>query len=496
MKWFRRDSLITALLLCSCIGWGYPAEDGPREEARRSAGDVVEELYRLVTFDAGTTPDWGKVRSLFVEEAVVVLRTGRDKMTVFSLDGFVNDFVQFIEESDVRKTGFTERILRTKTTVYGDIAHVLVLFDSRIKGSENEARPGIDSFQLIRRAGEWRIVSVTNDRPSPSNPIPSALFDPPDLSGPYLGQEPPGQEAVLFAPGVISTGLHDDAGPSFTRGGREVLFRIAGNPFGIVGTMKEEDGKWSRPALASFSGHYPDGISDFSADGNWIVFSSRRPLSGEGEPVEKSNLWMVTRTPDGWGAPELLPDPISTREFDEYMGAIADDGSIYFARRSRVGDVTGFETFHSKRANGVYQEPEPVEIPHDPQFMTIGGFMSPDASYMLLSIRGHPDGYGAEDIHVSFRNSDQSWGEPINLGPEINSEDTDWMPRVTRDGKYLFFVSWRYDRETWSEKERTFEELIALKRSAQYGWGADIYWASTAAIEKLRPSDAADVRPE
>ncbi len=46
-----------------------------------------------------------------------------------------------------------------------------------INGSKTPARQGIDTFQLIRDAGEWRIISVTNDRPSPDNPIPTALFD-------------------------------------------------------------------------------------------------------------------------------------------------------------------------------------------------------------------------------------------------------------------------------------------------------------------------------
>ncbi len=141
-----------------------------------TAEAVVEELYRLVTFEAGTTPDWDRVRSLFAEEAVVVLRTGREEMTIFTLEGFVNDFVQFIENRDVEKTGFTERILKMKSTVYGDIAHVLVLFDSHIPGTETDPRPGLDSFQLIRQAGEWRILSITNDRPSPDNPIPDSLF--------------------------------------------------------------------------------------------------------------------------------------------------------------------------------------------------------------------------------------------------------------------------------------------------------------------------------
>ena len=145
--------------------------------ASPTAREVVEELYRLVTFDAGTAPDWDRVRSLFADEAVVVLRTGLDEMTIFSLDGFVNDFVQFIEQSDVETTGFTERILKMKTTVYGDIAHILVLFDSHINGSTTPARQGIDSFQLIREADRWKIISITNERPSPGNPIPTALFD-------------------------------------------------------------------------------------------------------------------------------------------------------------------------------------------------------------------------------------------------------------------------------------------------------------------------------
>ena len=137
-----------------------------RKAASPSAWEVVEELYALVTFDAGTTPDWDRVRSLFADEAVVVLRTGLDEMTIFSLDGFVNDFVQFIEQSDVETTGFTERILKMKTTVYGDIAHILVLFDSHINGSTTPARQGIDSFQL-RRATGLIGASDSQDAPRP-----------------------------------------------------------------------------------------------------------------------------------------------------------------------------------------------------------------------------------------------------------------------------------------------------------------------------------------
>ena len=162
------------LTLASCASAAY-REQAAQEPMSTPTG-VVTELYDLVTFGAGTTPDWDEVRSLFIEEAVVVLRTGREQMSVFSLEGFVDDFVQFIEQAGVEETGFTERILDIQEFSYGDIAHVLVLFDSHIPGSGRVPHEGIDSFELIRREGRWWIVSIINERPTGDNPIPEDLF--------------------------------------------------------------------------------------------------------------------------------------------------------------------------------------------------------------------------------------------------------------------------------------------------------------------------------
>ena len=165
--------LFVVLATCMLVAMSQsPSKKDPAAEPEA----VVRKLYELVTFDAGTTPDWDAVRSLFVEEAVIVLRTGKDRMSVFSLEGFVADFVKFIEDADVEKTGFTERILGMKTFVYGDIAQILVRFDSHVPGSGREPREGIDSFELVRRQGHWLVVAITNERPSRDNPIPVDVF--------------------------------------------------------------------------------------------------------------------------------------------------------------------------------------------------------------------------------------------------------------------------------------------------------------------------------
>ncbi|MHC4349759.1 MAG: hypothetical protein ACYS15_14665, partial [Planctomycetota bacterium] len=102
------------------------------------------------------------------------------------------------ERADAGRTGFTERIIRTKPMVFGDMAHVLVLYEASIPGSprppslrrqlrlqdaavrDNAAvrvMQGVDSFSLIKKHGRWWIAAITNEIPGPDRPIPAQLRD-------------------------------------------------------------------------------------------------------------------------------------------------------------------------------------------------------------------------------------------------------------------------------------------------------------------------------
>ena len=167
-----RSSVLPLLALLVAAPPVALAQDDP--DAATAEG-LVRALYDRVSSDSGTVPNWDRVRSAFLPQAIVVLRTSRDSNTVFTLDGFVQDFVDFIERANVRETGFRERVVKTDATVFGDIAHVLVLYEAHITGSSRPPQQGVDSFQLIRRGGRWWIVSVTNEIPTPDRPLPAAL---------------------------------------------------------------------------------------------------------------------------------------------------------------------------------------------------------------------------------------------------------------------------------------------------------------------------------
>jgi hypothetical protein len=174
----RAKPLLAAVVACTCLHAPSPAFPQAALPDQDSAEALVLALYDAVTFPAGTAPDWDRVRAMFLDRATVVLRTSRTATSVFDVEGFVQDFVAFIARANVRETGFSERVVRTKAMTFGDIAHVLVLYEASIPGSGRPPQQGVDSFQLVRREGRWWIVSITNELPGPDRPLPPELREP------------------------------------------------------------------------------------------------------------------------------------------------------------------------------------------------------------------------------------------------------------------------------------------------------------------------------
>ena len=67
-------------------------------------------------------------------------------------------------------------------------------------------------------------------------------------------------------------------------------------------------------------------------------------------------------------------------------------------------------------------------------------FISADGrTFFMASTR--PGGYGGIDIWVSTRMRNGRWGEPVNLGPVINTEHNDFCPTLAGDGRTFYFAS-------------------------------------------------------
>jgi Putative lumazine-binding len=143
----------------------------PAAEAR-SVEQVVRDVYDLVSWKDGNTPDWDVVRDVFIPQAIVVLRYP-PALQVMSVDEFLLDWLRFEDQLAERGAdGFTEKVVSAHTTEFGDIAHVHVVYESSIPDSGRPARPGVDLWSLIRMDGRWKVVSVVNELPREDLPVP------------------------------------------------------------------------------------------------------------------------------------------------------------------------------------------------------------------------------------------------------------------------------------------------------------------------------------
>ena len=262
----------------------------------------------------------------------------------------------------------------------------------------------------------------------------------PTLSGPHLGQEPPGMTPEVFAPGLISLDGERELNSVYSPDGRIFLFtRSIDDVFKMFFSYQIDDGSWLEPRMVSVSKTYPghgDVDMAFSPDGGWVYFISMRPLAGYS--LERYNIWRSEVTPDGLLAPEPLGPHINGPGHELYPMLVAD-GSLYFSA-VREDSIGRRDSYRAQYSDGEFDEP--VNLGPGINSPTDEGdiYVSPDETYIIHVAAERPDGLGGSDLYISFRQPDGSWGQGIHMGENINSAEADYCPMVSSDGKYFYYT--------------------------------------------------------
>lgn len=121
-----------------------------------------------------------------------------------------------------------------------------------------------------------------------------------------------------------------------------------------------------------------------------------------------------------------------------------DEQQIYVTRNRqeeqdpRRNPVIRLEILSAKKSGGdSWTEPEALPF-NDPSFSVAHPCLSPEGDRLFFS-SDMPGGFGGKDIYLSFWDG-ESWGNPINLGPGINTEGDEITPFFDKNG-HLYFAS-------------------------------------------------------
>jgi hypothetical protein len=291
-----------------------------------------------------------------------------------------------------------------------------------------------------------------------------------------------GTTAEIFAKGIVSREFQE-LNAVFSPDGNEFYFTIADpyrNFYTIVFYKRNKNDEWEGPEVAPFSGSYADADPSFSSDGSRLFFISQRPLNDSTTTSKDFDIWAVDRTEAGWGKPINL-DFLNTKT-NEFYVSTTDAGSIFFSAQYKDGLGRG-DIYEARRSDdGIMSIENLGEAINSP---TGDGdpYVSPDGKMMIFMSWGREDDLGGGDLYISFK-QDGEWSKAKNLGPKINSNQFEYCPMMSPDGKYFFWTSYRTSNYN-SPNPRGYQALESRLSGTDNGLG-NVYWIDAKVLEEFR----------
>jgi hypothetical protein len=271
----------------------------------------------------------------------------------------------------------------------------------------------------------------------------------------YLGQTPPGDTPVQFAPGLLAVkDSFDMDRVGFSGDGKEFYYETNNTWYSTVPVALRcfayKGGQWVGPTVV-FPGFWSP---SFSADQQTMYLSGRGIVDST-----HAYVWQSKRLPGGgWGKPAVfLKQPYAL-----YNYMTTNSGTGYVGSNVHRGNVGSFDAcvMHFSAGDTSIQS---LGAPLNVAGWNGDFFIAPDESYIIISAKETKD-FECE-LHISFRKPEGGWTAPVSLGPLINDGLAHrWGEYVTPDGKYLFYTRATSPKDCHLYWVR-FDKLLARMRA-------------------------------
>ncbi|WP_373494769.1 OmpA family protein [Aquiflexum sp.] len=157
-----------------------------------------------------------------------------------------------------------------------------------------------------------------------------------------------------------------------------------------------------------------------------------------GGPTDYGDIWMSKKDNNGeWQKPQHIPS-LSTSGNDVLIG-FSDALTALVYHSGNNGKRQGIHQY--SRFGNSWNYLRPLEMGNfKNNSMHFSGRLVPGGSIIVMSMNSFGT-YGNEDIYVSFKQSENVWTSPLNLGPQVNSFAQEQTPYITNDLQTIYFSS-------------------------------------------------------
>jgi flagellar motor protein MotB len=198
------------------------------------------------------------------------------------------------------------------------------------------------------------------------------------------------------------------------------------------------DGKWQKATYLSNNintPNYNEGAQSISQDGKYLFFTGCNRPDGLG----RCDIYIAKKEGDDWGRPYDINPPVNTSGWESQPSISADGRTLYFVS-NRKGGYGGYDIWKSTVTDKGWGDPVNLGPNINTSFSEQSPYICADDSTLYFCSDGWP-GLGGKDLFLSHLGKDGQWGKPVNLGYPINSSGDENGLSVTASGQYAFFAS-------------------------------------------------------
>lgn len=182
-----------------------------------------------------------------------------------------------------------------------------------------------------------------------------------------------------------------------------------------------------------------------SPDGKKLYFSRQFHPDNVGGENDAEDIWVseLNEETGEWLPAKNLGPPLNTQGPNFISSISVVDGKETLILGNRYGKkgrmYTGVSI--SVKEGDTFSPPVGIDIDNEYNYSPNADFfLAPGGEALILSAE-RDDTYGGRDLYVSLKQADDTWSEPMNLGPDINTSGEDESPFMAADGKTLYFSS-------------------------------------------------------
>lgn len=176
-----------------------------------------------------------------------------------------------------------------------------------------------------------------------------------------------------------------------------------------------------------------------SSDGNTLFFGRRNSPENIHGIKDFQDVWVSHKDEKGnWQQATNLGENVNDR-YANAICSISKDGktAVFHNTYKKINQPLAISKFQENQ----WTRPEPLIITDYYNHNEYSDFFLCFENAIIIMAVQREDSRGGQDLYISRLNENGSYSAPINLGDNINSSGEDFAPFLASDGKTLFFAS-------------------------------------------------------